>query len=85
MAKLAKERLLANKLISLDPWLKPYRGDIELRQSKYLECRQRLIGDGKLTEFADVYKYYGIHQQEGMWVVREWLPDAKAVDRKSVV
>lgn len=79
MAKLAKERLLANKLISMDPWLKPYRGDIELRQSKYLECRQRLIGDGKLTEFADAYKYYGIHQQEGMWVVREWLPDAKAV------
>lgn len=79
MAKLAKEKLLANKLISIDPWLKSYRSDIELREKKYLALRQKLLNGKKLTEIADDYKYFGIHFQEGMWVAREWLPDAESV------
>lgn len=79
MAKLAKDKALAKKLISTDPWLKPYRGDIEMRMQRYVSCRERITGGGKLTEFADSYKYFGIHHEADMWVVREWLPDAAAV------
>ena len=35
MAKLAKDKALAKKLISSDQWLKPVSHDIELRMERY--------------------------------------------------
>lgn len=79
MAKLAKDKALAKKLISSDQWLKPFSHDIELRMEKYLDCKTRLTAGGSLKDLADTYKYLGIHRDGDMWVVREWLKDAETV------
>lgn len=79
MAKLAKDKALAKKLISSDQWLKPFSHDIELRMERYLDCKTRLTADRSLKDIADTYKYFGIHRDGDMWVVREWLHDAEAV------
>lgn len=79
MAKLAKEKALAKKLISSDQWLKPYSHDIELRMKRYIDCKERLTAKGSLKAFADKYKYFGVHHECSMWVVREWLLGALSV------
>lgn len=63
-----------------DPWLEPYRGKLEQRQS-YIETREALILNGKsITDFAVGYLYYGLHPtHDGGWVFREWAPNATQI------
>lgn len=70
------------KLAEHDPWLKPYEERIK-RRNEYTHQRERSLtqgGDISLSEFADGYLYYGLHNlgDEG-WVIREFLPNARKV------
>ena len=65
------------KIISIDPWLKPYYSDIALRMQRHAATRRALLGDkADLTSFANGYLYYGISRTEDGWVYREWAPGA---------
>ncbi|MDL2206120.1 alpha amylase C-terminal domain-containing protein [Eubacteriales bacterium OttesenSCG-928-N13] len=65
------------KILSIDPWLKPYQQDIDLRMSRFAEIRKTLLGKDKdLAEIANGHLYYGIHRTEDGWVYREWAPGA---------
>ena len=33
------------KILSIDPWLKPFYNDIELRMRRYNDVRRQLLGD----------------------------------------
>ena len=53
------------KILSIDPWLKPFYRDIDLRMQRNTEVRRQLIGDGAdLSSFANGYMYYGFNRTE---------------------
>ena len=46
------------KILSIDPWLKPYYQDIDLCMQRNTEVRRSLIGDAAdLSAFANGYLY----------------------------
>ncbi len=65
------------KIFKIDPYLKPYKNDIELRMNSYLAKRRELVGDGDISSFANGYKYFGVHKTPDGWVYREWAPAAQ--------
>ena len=68
------------KILSIDPWLRPYYNDIALRMNRHAETRKRLLGDkADLSSFANGYMYFGFHRTEDGWVYREWAPGADAI------
>jgi len=65
------------RLLELNPQLKPYEADIDLRMRLYRETKARILGkDQTLEDFANAHHYYGIHRLENGWVYREWAPSA---------
>lgn len=68
------------KILDIDPWLQDYKDDIDLRMKRYEEQKNRLLGKTKsLKDYANGYKYYGIHKVDGGWIYREWAPSAKGL------
>ena len=65
------------KILETDPGLAPFAGDLELRMELYRKTRQRLVGDGSLTDFANGSLYYGFHLGKTGWYYREWAPAAE--------
>ena len=64
-------------LIKNDPWLEPYKTDIEHRFQLSASKEKELAGKGKsLSDFADGSLYFGLHKTEQGWVIREWAPNA---------
>ncbi|MGD9279363.1 MAG: alpha amylase C-terminal domain-containing protein [Desulfobacterales bacterium] len=68
------------RLLTADPWLKPYEKIIHRRLLKIDETKQKLTG-GKmsLADFASAHEYFGLHFADGQWVFREWAPNATAI------
>lgn len=65
------------KILKIDPYLKPFEDDINLRMDNYKRKRAELVSkDGKLIDFANGYEYFGFHKIDGGWVYREWAPAA---------
>ena len=65
------------RILELNPQLKPYAGDIDLRMFLYRATKNRLLPNGgTLNDFANAYNYFGFHRVEGGWVYREWAPSA---------
>ena len=68
------------KIINIDPSLKPYSADIELRMESYYKIKKKLLKDGeKLSDFANAHLYFGFHRTADGWVYREWAPAADAL------
>ena len=66
-------------LVANDPWLEPVEQEIENRLSRYNNKLEQIENDyGSLSNFADGYKYFGIHYDKnaGGWFYREWAPAA---------
>lgn len=69
-----------NRMIAIDPYLEPYKSDLDLRMDNYLSKKQELVGNrGRLSGFANGYKYFGFHRTRSGWVYREWAPAAEAM------
>ncbi len=65
------------RLMELNPQLKDFAGDIDLRMFLYRTTKHRLVGEkGTLNDFANAHHYYGFHRTETGWVYREWAPSA---------
>ncbi len=65
------------KILEIDPILKIYEGDINLRMDNFYNKKNQLLQNGQtLEEFANGYNYFGIHHQDGGWYYREWAPSA---------
>ncbi len=68
------------EILSIDPWLAPHAGDIELRMNRFKEKRWQIAGDAEtLKDFANGALYFGFHRTEDGWVFREWMPGADEV------
>ena len=63
-----------------DPWLDPYRNQLEQRANHIRYVEKRLTsGTISLDDFANAHEYYGLHFREGKWIFREWAPNATAI------
>ena len=68
------------ELVKLDPMLKPYEGDINMRMDRYNSVRNALLSGGNdISSFANGHLYFGFHRTEDGWVFREWAPAADEV------
>lgn len=68
------------KILEIDPWIKDYKSDIDLRMQEFEKQKSKLLNkNGKLKDFANGHKYYGIHKTKTGWVYREWAPNAKGL------
>ena len=73
----SQEGIVMYRILELNPQLASFKGDIDLRMSRYHETKKRLLKDGQtLNEFANAHDYFGIHRADGGWVYREWAPAA---------
>ncbi len=65
------------RILELNPQLKPFEGDIDLRMDLYRRTKERILPNGmNLKEFANAHNYFGFHHLDGAWVYREWAPSA---------
>ena len=70
-----------NVLIERDPYLTPYKDIIHRRLIKISETEKRLTsGKMILADFAAGHEYFGLHFQDGHWILREWAPNATAIN-----
>jgi len=69
-----------NKLLDLDPCLRPFRAALARRLEKISAAEQRLTGGAtSLADFAAGHTFFGLHRQRREWVLREWAPNATAI------
>ncbi len=66
-------------IVERDSALRPFEKDINLRMDNYYRTRRTLVGDGRLSDFANAHEYYGFHHTDDGWVYREWAPAADAL------
>ena len=68
------------KIIDIDPYLKPFESDIELRMENYTSSKKKVLGSNQsFKSFANGDLFYGFHLIEDGWVYREWAPNADAL------
>ena len=71
---------MSYQIFELDPMLKPYEADIELRMQNFARKRAELLKDAKsLYDFANGHQFFGFHKTPNGWYYREWAPAAEAV------
>ena len=67
-------------ILNIDPSLKPFSGDLQLRMENFEKTKKRLLKAGEtLKDFANAHMYFGFHQTEAGWYYREWAPGADAM------
>ena len=66
-------------LMEKDPMLTPYEGEVRMHLDRYNDRRWQLYENGRLSDFANGYRYFGFQRTDTGWVFREWLPGADAV------
>ena len=65
------------KILEIDPYLMPYKDDLNLRMNIYSEKKKELLSNTEnLVDFANGYEYFGFHRTKSGWVYREWAPAA---------
>ncbi len=71
---------IKNKMTVIDPYLKPFEKDLNLRDKLFLQKRKELVrGKKTLSDFANGHHFFGFHRTQDGWVYREWAPAAEAV------
>ncbi len=66
------------RILNIDPSLRAFESDIDLRMSGYRRKKEELVGKhGSLTAFANGHRYFGFHRTREGWVYREWAPAAQ--------
>ena len=66
------------KILKYDPWLKPYKKDLQLRAENLEKKIQSLLPKGETLEtFASGHQYFGFHKTQSGWFYREWAPAAE--------
>lgn len=65
------------KILKIDPYLTPHKDALKYRMDCYNAKKAELTNESRsLADFANGYKYFGIHPTDSGWVYREWAPGA---------
>ena len=70
---------MSYEIFEYDPQLLPFRDDIEQRMRNYQRKKRALVGEGKLSDFANGHEFFGFHKTADGWYYREWAPAAEEV------
>ncbi len=71
---------MSYKILEIDPYLKSFEQDINLRMDNYKRKKNELLGDtGSIVDFANGHNFFGFHRTKTGWVYREWAPAAEAM------
>ena len=71
---------MSYRILEIDPYLKSFEQDINLRMDNYKRKKNELIGDEQsIADFANGHHYFGFHRTKTGWVYREWAPAAEAM------
>ncbi len=69
---------MSYKILEIDPYLKNFEQDINLRMNNYKRKRNELLGEaGSIIDFANGHNFFGFHRTKTGWVYREWAPAAE--------
>ena len=72
--------MLLPDFVKKDPWLEPYSRTIAGRIRKFFSKEAELAGPGgSLPDFSNGHLYFGLHRDQGNWVMREWAPAATKI------
>ena len=62
------------RILELNPQLKDFAGDIDLRMRLYQDTQNRILSKGQsLSDFASGAEYFGFHHVDGGWYYRAVL------------
>lgn len=67
------------RILEYDPYLRPFKSDIQLRMDKFYDTLHNLTNGASLVDFANGHNYYGFHEVKDGWVYREWAPAADKI------
>lgn len=68
------------KILRLDPWLKKYKPDLQLRVNRHQAVKNALLGeDGRFSDFANGHHFFGFQPTADGWYYREWAPSAHSL------
>ena len=74
------------KILNIDPYLRPYEKDIDLRMDNYEKFKDKLLGAPgssrpTLSAFANGHLYFGFHKsiEHNGWYFREWAQNADEI------
>ncbi|TGE34940.1 1,4-alpha-glucan-branching enzyme [Desulfosporosinus fructosivorans] len=66
------------KILAIDPYLKPFEKDLQLRMDRYSSHKKTLLGQYlDFKSFANGHLFYGFHLVKEGWYYREWAPGAE--------
>lgn len=66
-------------LSKADPWLVPYRPQLQQRLVDVRSYADRILEDNTINDFALGHLYFGLHKTDEGWVLREWAPAAESI------
>ncbi len=65
------------KILDIDPYLAPYKKDIDARMKRYDLFKSIILTKEKsLKDFANGHMFFGFHRTKKGYVYREWAPGA---------
>ena len=68
------------ELLNRDPYLQPFEWFFKDLRWRINHLESWLSeGYGSLLKFAEAHKHFGLHLENGSWVLREWAPNASAI------
>ena len=62
-----------------DPYLKPFKKQIDKRHQLIQAAFDKIAVDGSLSAGINNHLYYGLHRENDEWVFREWAPNANRI------
>jgi 1,4-alpha-glucan branching enzyme len=65
--------------IKLDNYLHSYAQTIVDWLQASTDKENEILYEKSLSDFAQGHKWYGLHKEHGLWVLRDWAPNATAI------
>ena len=66
-------------IVKNDSYLEPFATTIIARLQKATDAEKEILQGKSLPDFAQGHKWYGLHRENGQWVIRDWAPNATAI------
>ena len=67
------------KFVHDDSYLQPFATTIINRLATARHKEAEILNGQSLSDFAQGYKWYGLHRENNLWILRDWAPNATAI------
>jgi 1,4-alpha-glucan branching enzyme len=66
-------------IVKNDSYLEPYASTIISRLKASVLLEKELLQGSSLSDFAQGFKWFGLHRENNHWIIRDWAPNATAI------